>query len=468
MKIAVAALVAGLLAAAAVVAFATSGGQPSKPTRSTSPLVSIGQPITPYRAGTPREGWMEMRARNPDGGEAYVVLHHTYRKRGRDHRLLQTCAEVGPESRVREYPVREGGSCTVDDPRLPSEPLGYGFTSAVNQPYVIHGRADEEVERVVISGPGGTYDVPVSRHGAFVIVYSAKVRGKATLTGHLRGGATRFFEIEIPPTFTPPGSVKAKDPGGLPPWTLDAHLRPFGPRTGQTCAQFRQEPETRGRVRRILGESGAPMCGDLRVHPLFADATQYGPRAERGAFSFGPGPRAPKRLIVWGAVSPTVRKVVVDGPGARRELELSQVGRAFITVYPGGTSPEAIAVEATLSDGKVLRYRAPRRLHAQTLKDQPWLVGPRIGLRTDPRDETKLTLSAKVTRPVRRFEITMRGRKVRMRRQGGTDNHPRYVGIYDRTREQGRTFTVGNVYRAIAILCGPEGCSTTSMRMRLR
>lgn len=361
MKIVLAVVFACALGAAAVVAFASGGGQPSKPTRSTSPLVSIAQPITPYRAGSPREGLMEMRARNPDGGEAYGVLSFTHRSRRRDdRRLLQTCAEVAPESRVREYPVHEGGTCTLEDPRLPREPLSYGFSYGRNLPYIIQGRADEEVKRVVVSGPGGTYDVPVARDGAFVVLYSAKVRGTATLTAHLRDGATRFFEIVIPPSAASPGGVKADDPGGLPPWALHAQERVFGPRKGQTCAQFEQDPVP-GAVHAV----STPMCGDLHAHPVFADTTQFGPRA--GRRRFGQGSRTPKRLIVWGAVSSAVKKVIVDGPGEPRTLALGRVGRPFMTVYPEGTSPEAITLEITLADGKPQRFRAPRRLFVTRL-----------------------------------------------------------------------------------------------------
>lgn len=157
------------LLAIGTVAFAAavSDGDPQQPTRSTSPLLSIGQPITPYRAGDPAEGWIEMRARNLDGPGHRAVLYHTFTKLRRGRPQRHVCAEVGGERQLRRYPVRDGGSCRVIEPRLASPPLGFGVATDGRQ-VMIHGQASAEVRRVVVDGPGGTYEVPLSRHRAFL------------------------------------------------------------------------------------------------------------------------------------------------------------------------------------------------------------------------------------------------------------------------------------------------------------
>ncbi len=448
---------------AVALATAVSGGDPTQPTSSTSPLLSIGQPITPYRAGDPAEGWIEMRARNLGGPGQMAVLYHTFTRNlgGRPRRHV--CAEVGGEQQLRRYPVRDGGSCRVIQPGIPPSPLGFGVTSMRERQVMIHGQASAEVRRLVVAGPGGTYEVPLSRHRAFVLLYGDKARGTATLTAHLRDGSTRFFATKLPPDVFGRGKAEARDPGGRPPWQVSASLRARGARKGQTCAQFGSAMLP---GRRASLEFGAPMCGDLSRHPLFADATRYGPRAQQG--SFGPGPRSPKRLIVWGAVAGSVREVRIAGPDGTRRLALSPLGRAFLAVYPGSVSPQEVTLELTLADGTVERQRAPRRLNAIALAAQPRLAEPRIGLRTSRSDPSKLVLTSMLTLPAKRFEVTLQGREVRMRRSGGSDRRPRYTGIYDRDRGVRRMFVAGRSYPASVVLCGADGCVPSRLSLRLR
>ncbi len=449
-----------MLLATAAIAVAVTGGDPKQPTRSSSPLVSIGQPISPYRAGNPAEGWIEMRAPHPTSGEPYAVLYHEFSKRRRGRSQRHTCAEVGPERRARAYPVRDGGSCVVREAGGPASPLGFSWGSSDGGVVQVHGQASPEVRRVVVNGPGGTYEVPLSRHRAFLLLYSSKARGTATLAAHLRDGSTRFWQIRVAPEFSMAGrgSATAHDSGGRGDWSVSANLRRTGPREGQTCAQFNAGRPTL--------EAAAPMCGNLAKDAIFADATHYGPRPARGAFS--PGPRSPKRLIVWGAVAPSVRAVRIAGPGGTRSLELSEVGRAFIAVYPASVKPAAITLAVTLGDGTVQRHRAPRRLNAVTLAAQPELEDRRIGLRTSRSDPSKIVLMATLDRPASRFEVTLQGREVRMRRTGGPDDRPRYTGIYDRDRGVRRSFETGKVYGSSAVLCGGDACVLTRVRSRLR
>lgn len=450
-----------LLALAAVAYAAAGGGDPRQPTRSNSPLVSIGQPIAPYRAGRPATGWIELRARDLGGPGDVAVLYHEHAQVRRGRAQRQTCAEVGPEQRLRRYPVRDGGSCQPAGPGAATSPLGFGVGTTGRRTW-LHGQATADVRRLVVAGPGGTYAVPLSRHRAFLVVYGARARGTVSLTAHLRDGSTRFFTTPLPPEMpSRPGSVSARDPGGRPAWTVTASLRETGARRGQTCAQFTSS----GFARRVTLEAGAPMCGDLSRALVFADATRYGPRPAGSPFS--PGPRSPRRLIVWGAVAPSVRGVRVVGPGAPRRLALSPLGRAFITVYPAAVTPQQITLELTRADGSVERHVAPRRLNAVGLVDQPRLAGP-IGLRERRGDPSRLVLSATLTRPAKRFEITLAGREVPMRRSGGTTGMVRYVGVYDRDRGVRRTFVAGRRYEVSVVLCGPQACSTRGARVRLR
>jgi hypothetical protein len=358
--VAVVAVACGALAAAAAVAIAVTVGDPQQPTRSSSPLVSIGQPIAPYRAGVPAEGWIEMRARGLDGRAAWGVLHHTFTKVRRGQLERNVCAEVLPERALRTYPLRDGGSCLVlrrgDEP--PPVGLHRGSRDGV---VLIAGLAARRVRRLVVEGPGGTYEVPLSRHRGFLLLYSNRARGTATLTAHLRDGSKRLSTIALPfESSDRAGSAEARDPGGRAPWVVSADYRKGGPRAGQTCAQF-----SSGDPREL--ELAAPICGDLAKHAVFADSTAYGPLPQLGAFS--PGPRSPKRLMVWGAVAPGVRAVRVSGRGATRSLTPSKVGRAFITVYPASVDARDITLEVTVADGKVERHVAPRRLNVVGLRD---------------------------------------------------------------------------------------------------
>lgn len=354
LRLALAIAVVCALAAGAVALATSGGGEPHQPTRSSSPLVSLGQPIAPYRVGAPpKVGWIEMRAVHPGGRHTTAVLYHTFHKvrRGRDLRFV--CADTGPERTLRRLPVQPFGACIAPADGPGAEPVTWGMGTGTHAMVTIRGQVSDEVRRLVVEGPGGTYDVPLSRHRAFLIIYSAKARGHATLTAHLRDGGTRFFAFDLPPHFRTPGSALARDPGGLPAWSVSAYVISAGARTGQTCAVYREDVDI-ARRGRIGGAIGPPLCGDLRSATLLADTT-----------------RASGRLFVWGAVSTAVRAIAVAGPDGRRSLPLSRTGRAFLAVYPSSVRPDDIVLEVRLADGRLLRYRAPRRLNAEVPSPPP-------------------------------------------------------------------------------------------------
>lgn len=446
-----------VLLAISTVALAMSGGDPKHPTRSRSALLTIGQPIKPYPAGSP-PGSIEMRIADPGGGRQRAALSYKTRKVRRGHSVELLCSRIGPERLLRREALTNGGDCMPVDGQSTRYPLQWTIGTGTNAPVTINGQATPAVKRLVLSGPGGTYEVPLSRHGVFLLVYSARARGTATLTAHLRDGSTRFQQFSLPPSFARHGTASASDPGGRAAWHVSADIVANGPRKGKTCAQF-----TGGD---FPGDFGAPLCGELSHNAVFADTQRYGPRT--GPHTFGPRKHSPPRVIVWGAVAPGVRGVQITQAGHVRSLTLSAVGRAFIAVYPASVDPQTITLDVTLADGTHQRHAAPRRLNATRVPEPPLLMTPRIGLRHDYRDVSKLVLSATLSRPAKHFDVKLAGRQVRMRRDGGPDSRPRYTGIYDRARGKPRTFLTGHIYLTSFVLCGTEGCSKTTMRSRLR
>lgn len=438
-------LVLVVLTAVAALALAQT---PKHPTTSSSPLVSIGQPIAPQRIGTPpRTGLIEMRAEDPDGGRARAVLFHRFRKERHGRRLLHVCATPGYERELRRRPVPPFGNCTTpEDPRR-HQPflLTYGsgtYPNGRSVPVQLVGLVDETVTRLVLEGPGGTYEVPRSAHGAFLVLYSSKARGNATLTAHFRDGHTEFREVRMPLGLFPLDrrAASARDPHGHGDWSIVAHERPMGTLAGQTCAQFRH----------LIPDISAPMCGDLRRHAVFADVTRWGPT--RAASSFGPTPRSLRRVILWGAAARGVRAVrAAAGGEPARELPLAEAGRAFIAVYPRRVDPATIRLEVDLADGTTQTFTAPDELNVTRLRDQPRLRGRvSAGL-----DGPLITLRARLGRPARAFRISFYGRRIVMRREGAGLT---YSGVYDRRRGKRRTVRSGRRYPVTLVLCGPEGC----------
>ncbi len=458
-----AALVAAAIAAVAAIVLATSGGD--APARSSPPAAKPARDLPgvrvarlvadPPRAGRPAEGRIVLRAADPDGGAPVAVLEHDWIRTRDGKRVRYRCAEVGPERSVRRYPIRDGGSCVPPGAITRPDDFGLGITSGANAPFLLHGTAPPGVVRLVLAGFGGEVEVPVTRRGSWLVAISSKVRGTGTLTASFRDGTTRTRAVEVPPSYQPPGSVEADDPGGLPAWTNAASERRFGSRRGQTCAQLHQRTSPDGRGG---GEFSAPMCGDLRRHPAFVDATAFGPSTERSPF--GPSPRAPRRLIVWGAVAADVVEVRVDGPGDPRLLPIGEAGRAFVTVYPPEVRPDDVTVTVTRRDGTQASWRAPRRVNVAPLNARPLRIATPLRARFDQRGD--IVLTARLNRRATRFDVTFNGREVTMR--PGTRGA--YRGSFDPRRGKDRGFRAGRRYWTSMVLCGP-GCVTRYARVRL-
>jgi hypothetical protein len=109
------ALVAASVFGGGIVVAAVTTQDPRDPappaaTRDVRGVVSIGRPITPYRAGAPPLGQVELRIRDPQGGARHAVLFHRYTHKRQGQTVEQECLEVGRERQLRRYPVRDGGS----------------------------------------------------------------------------------------------------------------------------------------------------------------------------------------------------------------------------------------------------------------------------------------------------------------------------------------------------------------------
>ena len=152
------------------------GGDPQQADQPSSPLVSIGQPITPYRAGEPARGWIELRVCDPDWRGAYSCCCTTS-SRCAAPPAVPRVRGGRVERSLRHLRIGRGGNCLFIDPRYPSDPLSLSWSSGFKELLRIQGLVPVRVKRIVVEGPGGTYAGPLARHRAFMLVYSAKATG---------------------------------------------------------------------------------------------------------------------------------------------------------------------------------------------------------------------------------------------------------------------------------------------------
>ena len=463
------ALVAASVFGGGIVVAAVTTQDPRDPappaaTRDVRGVVSIGRPITPYRAGAPPLGQVELRIRDPQGGARHAVLFHRYTHKRQGQTVEQECLEVGRERQLRRYPVRDGGSCRASAPSM-SQPWSISITQSHSGPVMLHGWAGERVKRLTVAGPGGTFIVPRSKHGAFAVAYGPQVNARAVLTATLNDGSTRFFRSQIPPARQPEGAVLAADPGDLPSWYTSAARRGDGPRRGQTCLQVGQGLALQRSARRQGGNFLAPACGDLSRQAVFARTVQLKP--SKRPSTFGPLGSAPRRTILAGAVDNTVKTVAVISPAGRRDLPLADAGRAFLAVFPATVKPADLTLEITLEDGQVRRFADSVSVNLATSRNPPPRLHGKIRLRQQPAATRRVILTARLTKPAKRFEITFLGRELRMRRTAGPPSRPLYTGIYDGTRGAQRPIVTGHPYLFSVLLCG-DTCTVQRHQARLR
>lgn len=459
-----------LLGGGVVAALAAGGGGESDPappaaTRDVPGVVSIGRPITPYASGTPATGQIEMRVKDPSNQAPRALLFHRWEKVRKGRRVRYDCFEFAPEKALRKYPTDSGGSCTPTGPDDLGEPWNIGIASGSQASTALKGSVSDDVVRLTIAGPGGTFVVPRSEHGGFVVLYANRVDGRAVLTATLKDGSSRYFRTSLPPTFRPDGVAIATDPDGLPDWYAGAGLRQAGTRAGETCLQVMQSNDPRPKNPRSAGGTAlAPACGDLRRAPLFARTVELRPSKRFSTFS--PGRFAPRRTILAGAVGPQVRSIAVTAPAGCRELEIAPAGRAFLAVFPPRVKPADLTLEVTLADGTLRRYPNPVALNRAVSESPPPTIRGRVTLRQRPVAGRRIVLTASLTGAPRRFEITFNGREVRMRRIPGTT--ARYQGVYDGNRGARRPDIAGRLYGFTVLLCGSDNCNVTLYRARLR
>lgn len=448
--------------AGGVAAWAASTTDPAPPaaTKDVPGLVSLARPTTPVAlAGAPRAA-IEMRIVEP-GGAARAVATFGQMRTSTGRQVDRTCLAVGRKDELKAT-RRLVGNCLDNRGEQPWSI----FTGASSEgPVTISGLTSDRVERLTLAGPGGTFTVPRSRNGAFVVVYGRRATGRAVLTATLADGTTRFFRTQVPPSSRPAGAAVAGDPDGAPPWYAAADVRRQGARAGQTCAQARQETNIRARdPRRQGGTLTAPVCGDLRRADVFARTVKTGRQDALGTFSRGR--LDPRRTILVGAATADVRAVAVVGPDGRRELELAAAGRAFLAVYPEPVEPQQLTLEVTRQDGRVERFANPAAVNRATSEDPPPRLVGRPSLQLQPPSSRRVVLRMTLSGQAKRFEATFLGREVRMRPTGGTATRRSYVGVYDGTRGARRALRPGAVQRFTLVVCGDE-CATELQRARL-
>lgn len=449
-----------VLAASVAGVVVASGGPPDPaPPRAgidVPGVVSIGRPVErPPVAGAPPTGTIELRATDPDGGPTVAVLQFPWSKVRRGTLVRYACHAQGPEARLRRYPTAEGGPCRPLGARGDG-PWSVSVGSGTKAGVAIGGTVRPQVRRLTVAGPGGTFVVPRSRTGAFLVLYGEAARGSAVLTARLADGSTRYYRTSLPPTLRPDGVALASDPEGLPMWWAQGGPRPTARRT---CVQVNQDA---GRDPRRDSTSLRPVCGDLTRGAVFARTIAVEPRSRPG--TFGPGPSAPRRTVLVGAIASRVREVAVVTVAGRRVLPVGAAGRTFLAVFPPSVRSFDLLLEVTLRDGRVQRFPNPRAVNRAVARHPiPRILGA-VRLRRDPVGGRRVVLTARLDRPARRFEVTFLGREVRMRPVAGSPS--RYRGVYDGDRGVRRPIVSGRVYGFSTLTCG-DHCDVRPASARL-
>lgn len=445
-----------------VVAWAASSGtdvDPAPPaaTRDVPGVVSIAQPIAAIPVGSTPPGSIELRVVEPDGTRlAVLAFRETRTSSGR--KVDRRCALLGREVQLRA--LEEAlGNC---HDRTGTEPWSISTSASSEGSVTVGGVASERVRRLTIAGPGGTFVVPISPGGAFLVAYGRRATGRAVITATLDDGTTRFFRTEVPPSFRSPGAVLARDPEGLPDWYTTASLRDRGARKGQTCAQVVQQRRIRAAGLKAGGTFLAPACGDLARAPLFARTVTTRPSASLG--TFGGGRNVPRRTVLVGAARKDVKSVSLTGPSGRQALKLADASRAFLAVLPASVRPAQLTLKATLADGRTERYANPVAVNRATTENPPPRLLGRPTLELEGPGTRRATLRVRLAGTANRVEATLLGREIRLRRAGpGTT----YQGVYDGNRGARRRLVRGSIQPFSLVICG-DTCSTQLQRVRAR
>jgi hypothetical protein len=369
-------------AAGGVVAVATSRDDDRDPappaaTRDVPGIVALARPVEPIDLGRAPRWAIEMRITAPDGREGGLAAFRRTRRSG--GRLVHERCAIGGSERDLRRTRKPFGNCW--DEASP-EPWSITTGASSEGPVSISGVVAPRVRRLTIAGPGGTFVVPRSRTGAFLVVYGRRATGRAVLTAQLADGTTRFFRIEVPPSQRPPGVAVAQDPGGLPAWYVAGFRQDRGPRSGQTCFAVGQDSAIREHGARAGGTRLPLVCGDLGHAPVIARTVRLAPDHPPGIL--GPGRFAPRRTILAGAVTGAARSVAVTGPAGRRQLALSDAGRAFVAVFAADVPPAALTLEVTLADGTVQRYVNPVAVNGATAERPPPQIAGKMTARITP------------------------------------------------------------------------------------
>lgn len=180
-------------------------------------------------------------------------------------------------------------------------------------------------------------------------------REDVQIVARYRDGAIRTF-------FGGPRRATASDGDGTR-WVADferAHPRAAG-RT--SCVAFEQpifRLRPRGNDAPRYGE-----CGDLRAHPFYfaiGRHTEY--------FVDEPFERV-RQTVVFGAITPAVREVLIGGRTDTTRADVSARGRAFLSLLPGEVPPSGIKVTFRMRDGSTRSYAGRAAVNLGPLPPEP-------------------------------------------------------------------------------------------------
>jgi hypothetical protein len=172
--------------------------KPSPPPHEGQGIVSVGRPVTPRFVSVLGPGWVELRAASPAAGGRPVW--RVVAMRSPPGRPRDICVTVGlaaqdlAEADTR-CDVSAPGSGAISFLDVPGIPDRFG-----RSPTLISGVAPPGVRAVRLEGLGGTHELPLSAHRAFVAVYAPDARGKVRLVSQLRDRKiVRSFKLPAPP-----------------------------------------------------------------------------------------------------------------------------------------------------------------------------------------------------------------------------------------------------------------------------
>ncbi len=340
----------GLAAAATAATLIIGRGDPIPPARSGDVPLEL-RPV----AGSARLNGLDVA--DPDGGPLWDVRT----SRSRTGAVCTTVGQVldgelglvGLDRRFRALPAGAADTCSTPQRRGATLAgarafRGGGKLSALT---VVNGVAAPAVRRATAVAGGRTVRMRLGPGHAFLAVFRGlpeQVRPRVVLT-EAAGRRTTL-------RFADRGEFIALDPSGGAPWALHYSVG----RHGLGCVSAQRQrgmdsplPSVPGAFN-LLPSSVPPRCG--RRTRAFVAIRRFVPRNQRTGRAFWWGLN-PSRTVVWGAVPPATRAVVLSGAGAPQRITVDARRGGFLAVLDGRVDPRRLRVSA---DGRALDATARR------------------------------------------------------------------------------------------------------------